>query len=173
MRRRDTGAGGIVMNRKIAAGAAAGLVGGLAFDVAMRLIPPRSGGSMMTFAAVSVHATRALVGWAVYLIYGILIGALFGWLLDDQKLDELPAMLWGALYGVGWCILAGLILVPVLRVTWPFSPAAIDEVRNAAFPLLVGHVIYGAILGLVWSWITRRSPARRAGAADAVRGRAA
>ena len=161
------------MNRKIAAGAAAGLIAGLAFDVAMRAIPARTGGSMITFAATAVHSTHPLAGWLAYAVYGVLIGALFGWLVANQPLDDGAAMVWGGLYGLGWWIVAGLVLLPALRPAWPFSITAIDQAREVAFPLLIGHVVYGVILGLAWSEITRRGSQRRPSAAALPRRHAA
>src|SRR5438128_3419504 len=50
---------------------------------------------------------------------------------------------------------AGLILVPVARGSWPFSTLAIDQSREVALPLLIGHIVYGGVLGLAWSNIAR------------------
>lgn len=142
------------MNRKIAAGAAGGLIAGVALDIVMRLMPARDGGSMIAFGAHTVHASSALAGWLAYLVYGVVIGAVFGWLLHTQRLDDLSSMVWGGLYGVGWGIVASLVLIPALRGAWPFSIAAVDQGREIALPLLIGHVVYGVILGLAWSRIT-------------------
>ena len=162
------------MNRKIAAGAAGGLIAGLALDIVMRIIPERDGGSMIAFAASTVHAANPLAGWIAYLVYGVVLGAFFGWLLHAQTLDDLAAMVWGGLYGVGWWIIAGLILMPALRAIWPFSIAAVDQAREIAFPLPIGHLVYGVILGLAWSRITKgTSLGQRADAARITHRRAA
>jgi hypothetical protein len=161
------------MSNRSAAGAAGGLIAGVAFDLVMRLMSAGSGGSMIAFAAGAVHASNPRVGWLVYPVYGVIIGAFFGWLLHDQPLDEGAAMLWGGLYGLGWWIITGLILIPVLRPSWPFSIAAVDRAREVAFPLLAGHAVYGVILGLAWSEITRRSAHRRPGATQIPHRRAA
>ena len=147
------------MSNRIAAGAAGGLIAGVAFDLVMRLMSAGTGGSMIVFAAGVVHASSPLVGWLVYPVYGVIIGAFFGWLVHDQTVEDAAAILWGGLYGVGWWIVAGLVLIPVLRPTWPFSIAAVDQAREVAVPLLVGHIVYGVILGLIWSQITRRTSA--------------
>lgn len=150
------------MNRKIAAGALGGLIGGLVLDVLMRALPAAGQTSMIAFAAEIVHASNPLVGWLGYPAYGIVIGALFGWLLQGQTLDDVRAALWGGAYGVAWWIIAELVAIPALLATRPFSAAAIDGARGVALPLLAGHVVYGLILGVAWSEISARlSPPHR------------
>lgn len=147
------------MSKKIAAGLVGGLIGGLGFDAVMRAL------SMIAFGATAVHAADPAVGWLVYPVYGIAIGACFGWLLHGQTLDDVRAALVGGLYGLGWWIIAEVILM---------STSAIDRARDVALPLLVGHVVYGVILGVVWSQITNRiSKDREPGAVDYAPRRAA
>lgn len=144
------------MGKKIVAGVISGLIGGLAFDALMYAFPAAGGASMIAFAAEAVHASNSLIGWLVYPVYGVVIGALFGRLLYySQTVDDVWATLWGGLYGVGWWIIAQLILIPILFAIRPLSSSAIDRVRDIALPLLVGHVLYGVILGFGWSRITR------------------
>jgi hypothetical protein len=82
--------------------------------------------------------------------------------------------MWGGLYGVGWWIVAELVLIPVLLAVWPLSITAVDRVRDVALPLLVGHVVYGVILGAVWSrFMEVRRPHRWAARPDAGTRRAA
>jgi hypothetical protein len=143
------------MNRKIAAGAAGGLIGGLVLDALMRVMPSASGQPMIAFAAGAVHASRPLAGWLAYSVYGVLIGALFGRLLSGPSLGDAATMVWGAVYGMGWWIVTGLVLLPAVLGVWPLSVAGIDRTRDVAFPLLIGHLAYGVVLGLAWSRITR------------------
>jgi hypothetical protein len=149
------------MGRKIVAGVMSGLIGGLAFDALMYAIPAAGGTSMIAFAADAVHPSNSLIGWLVYPVYGIVIGAFFGGLLYSQTVDDAWATLWGGLYGVGWWIIAQLVLIPILFAIRPLSSSAIDRVRDVALPLLVGHVVYGVILGFGWSRITRLAIRRR------------
>lgn len=159
------------MNRGIAAGAVAGLIAGLGFDAVMRVMPgagaPRS---MIAFVADVVHAPSHLDGWLVYPVYGVVIGMFFGWWLRDRRLDDLRAALWGGLYGIAWWIIAGLILIPGALGLWPLSALAVDRLRPVALPLLVGHLLYGVVLGLAAGRITgmmsrqaRSGPAHHAG----------
>ena len=148
------------MSRKIGIGAAAGLIAGVLFGVLMEFLPapvPIGGRiSMIVFAARAVHAQSALVGWLAYVVYGLIIGGIFGWLVHDQTLEEARSIVWGCVYGLGWWILAGLVLVPALRGAIPFSPSAVDAIHPVALALLMGHVVYGVVLGAGVPLITER-----------------
>ena len=140
------------MHKTVAAGAAAGAIGGVVFAGLMRLFPVGAEHrTMIAFAADLVRARSPLIGWLVYPVYGVAIGTLFGWLLGRSALDKARAAMWGGLYGVGWWIAAELVLIPSLLAVWPLSISAVDRVRDVALPLLVGHVVYGVILGFAWS----------------------
>src|SRR5262245_7613992 len=126
------------MHRTVAAGAAAGAIGGVVFAGLMRLFHVGADHrTMITFAADLVRAWSPLLGWLVYPVYGVAIGAFFGWLLRESGLDKARAALWGGLYGVGWWIAAELVLIPALLARWPLSISAVDRVRDVALPLLV------------------------------------
>ena len=82
------------MHKAIAAGVAGGAIGGVVFEVLMRLFPVGTEHrSMVAFAADLVRAGSPLAGWLVYPVYGIAIGALFGWLLGDGALVVLVEVL--------------------------------------------------------------------------------
>ncbi len=144
------------MSRAITAGAAGGLAGGLVFAALMRIMPDAAvQTSMIDFAADAVHVADRLVGWFVYVIYGVATGALFGWLRRDSRGDDMSAVVWGGLYGVGWWVIAEIVLVPALSGLWPLSIPAVARGRDVALPLLIGHVAAGTAMGLAWAWITR------------------
>jgi hypothetical protein len=150
------------MHKTLAAGAAAGAIGGIVFAGLMRLFPlGAEHRSMIAFAADLVRTGSPRLGWLVYPVYGVAIGALFGWLLGRSALDKVRAAMWGGLYGVGWWIAAELVLIPALLAVWPLSISAVDRVRDVALPLLVGHIVYGVVLGIAWSrFMEVRRPAR-------------
>src|SRR5438270_13513885 len=60
---------------------------------------------------------------------------------------------WGMLYGLAWWFIAPLTIMPILlggTVTWPMQAADI------LLPSLLGHLIYGATLGLGFLWLEHR-----------------
>jgi hypothetical protein len=147
------------MGKKIGAGVACGLIGGVALDALMRILPVRASDgsniSMITFIADAIHASNPWAGWLMFLAYGMVIGGLFGWLLHNRTLDAGPGALWGGVYGLCWWVVAGVVLVPALLGSLPLSSFARESLQRVAVPLLVGHIVYGVILGAAFSYITR------------------
>ncbi len=63
----------------------------------------------------------------------------------------------GALWGLVWWVLGGLILMPVLLGMPPFASLRMPEMRPVAIGSLVGHLIFGVILGLGFVRLMRGS----------------
>lgn len=133
--------------RAVGRGAVAGVVGGLLFTVVMVEI-----GFLGTVAAL-VGATSDLVGFAVHLAISVAIGASYGLAFRAQTYDAASALGWGVAYGLLWWVLGAITLLPVLLGGTPqwSADAAAD-----AFPSLVGHLAYGAGLGLVYHALEAR-----------------
>jgi len=141
--------------RAVGRGAVAGIAGGLLFTVVMVQI-----GFLGTVAAL-VGATSDLTGFAVHLAISVVIGASYGLAFRAQTYDPASGLGWGAAYGLLWWVLGAITLLPVLLGGTPqWSAAAAAD----AFPSLVGHLAYGAGLGLVYHalearfspwWLTR------------------
>ena len=147
------------MRVTIAAGGIAGLVGGVVLDAVMRIMHLGNGGdSMIGYGAGLMHTAHPAVGWLVYPVYGVLLGLAFGWLLQARDLDIGRATGLGLVWGVAWWLIASVLLVPAALGDWPLSPTAVDAVRRVALPLLIGHLVFGAILGACWGelrfWLT-------------------
>ena len=76
---------------------------------------------------------------------GSILGAVFGALVWHQRPGAGETFFWGLVYGVFWWYLGPLTLTPLVEgdnLSWDVSSA------QAGFPLLVGHVLYGAATGL-------------------------
>jgi hypothetical protein len=63
-----------------------------------------------------------------------------------------------------WWILGGLILMPVLLGMPAFAPLMMPPMRMVAMGSLIGHLLFGLILGGAFAWLYRRihyrAPAR-------------
>jgi hypothetical protein len=141
----------ITMRHRIAAGIGAGLVAGLTFAVVMRVLPVSApDGShitMITYAARLLRAGSPVAGWLAYVTYAVVLGALFGAFFPVGRRSRFRTALLGGVWGLGWFVVIGLGLIPALLGSRPLSTAALRELENVGVPLLVGHIIYGLILG--------------------------
>jgi hypothetical protein len=147
------------MNKTIGVGVLSGGLGGLVLDAVMRVLPVHAPDgraiSMIGYVGTAIHPSDPWIGWLAYILYGAVIGGIFGYLLGDRALGERTGAFWGGLYGIGWWVIACAILVPALVGKLPFTESARAAVRQVALPLLAGHVVYGGVLGAAFSWITR------------------
>src|SRR6266498_2641482 len=86
-------------------------------------------------------------GIAAGLLGGPVIGGIFGWLLGNRSQRIGAGLGWGALYGFVWWILGALILMPLFLGMPAFAPLMMAPMRPVAMGSLMGHLIYGIILG--------------------------
>lgn len=147
------------MSRKIGASVVAGLLGGVVFGLMMQVMtaPTPEGGRMPVIAMVGLMVGSPTIGagWLYHLFNSAVIGALFGWLLGDRVQGYASALGWGAVYGFAWWIIGGLTLMPILLGMPAFAPLMMPPMRMVAMGSLVGHVIYGAIMGVGFAWLYR------------------
>src|SRR5918994_1154300 len=136
---------------RIGASIVAGVIAGLVFGMMMQMMmaPTPEGGEMpmMAMVAKAVRSDSIAVGWLYHLFNSAVIGAIFGWILGGRVSGYASGFTWAAVYGVFWWILGGLILMPVLLGMPAFAPLLMEPMRPVAIGSLMGHVIYGLILG--------------------------
>jgi NADH dehydrogenase len=124
--------------RHLLAGAAAGLVGGL---VLVSTAPVQ--GYMSAFAALAGLPTGGDI--ALHLAVSTLMGVGFAAIFRYQPQGYAAMISGGTLYGLLWWIVGPLTLQPLLMgigPTWSLAQA------DAAFPSLIGHLLYGGVTGL-------------------------
>jgi hypothetical protein len=149
------------MGSKVTAGILAGLIAGVAFGIMMTAMhaPTPEGGSMpmMGMVAQVVGSNSLVVGWLYHLFNSAVIGGLFGWILGSRITGYGSGTGWGATYGVLWWVLGGLILMPMFLGMPAFAPLQMPMMRPVAFGSLVGHLVYGVILGTSFVAVRRRA----------------
>lgn len=158
------------MRQRIAAGTGAGFVAGLIFAVMMRILPVSAPDgrhvTMTAYAARLIHAGSPRAGWLVYLAYAVVLGALYSAAFFAGRTGGLRAASLGGAWGLGWFVLIGFGVVPALLGDRPLSAAALQEMTNIGVPLLVGHIVYGLVLGtgfnLILGAVTRPGSSGRA-----------
>jgi hypothetical protein len=153
-----------MMQRNILAGVIAGLIAGAMFGIMMQMMsaPTPDGREMpmMLMVAQVVGSDSLAVGWLYHLFNSAIIGATFGWLLGSRTAGRIGAgAAWGAVYGFGWWILGALILMPLLLGMPAFASLRMASMRPVAIGSLMGHLVFGAVLGIGFAWLRRQGSA--------------
>ena len=147
------------MRSKIGAGIVAGLIAGVVFGVMMQMMtaPTPNGGKMPMMAMVAkvVRSDSIAVGWVYHLFNSAVIGAMFGWLFGNRATSYGSGFGWGAAYGVIWWVLGALILMPMFLGMPAFAP--LKMMMPVALGSLVGHLMYGVILGVLFARFRSRA----------------
>lgn len=130
-------------------GIAGGIAGGLAFGVMMQSM------GMIPMVAMLVGSESVAVGWAVHLVNSVVIGGIFGLLAGRHLLAPAFAVAAGLVYGVAWWVVGALLLMPA-RLGMP-----VFQLDTTAWRSLMGHLVFGLILGGVSTVLMRRSRGAR------------
>jgi hypothetical protein len=133
--------------RLLGRGVVAGTLGGLLFTVVMVQL-----GVLSTVAGL-VGSTSPLAGFLVHLVIANLIGISYGLLFRRQSYDAGSALGWGVSYGFFWWILGPLTLMPILLGA---PPQWAVEAAAGALGSLIGHLVYGAGLGITFYLLEAR-----------------
>jgi uncharacterized membrane protein YagU involved in acid resistance len=132
--------------RALVGGGLAGVVGGWAFGTWMAHV------HFFPLIAGIVHSTSPGVGMTLHFAIAIVIGASFGLLFQPEIRGFGSSMGYGAAYGIVWWLVGPLTLLPGLThrsVDWTAAHASIE------FGSLVGHIVYGVIVGIVYAAVDR------------------
>lgn len=139
----------------LAAGALGGLLGAAAMGALMRTVRRENPLPSEVFAAQFIFDGDPLDhrywGLAIHLLYGTLAGVVFGYLLAAYvgavaDLSVTYAIGYGGAWGlVLWILSFGWLAV--LGTMERITQLSTDEQILEVFLILVGHLIYGAVLG--------------------------
>ncbi len=127
------------LRRDILAGGVAGLTAGLTAALAMHAQ------GMATEATGLLGLSPSGVGLVLHLIASALVGAAFCVILRYQPHSYAATLSTGLLLGLLLWIVGPLTLPPLLRGEGP-SWSVVEASR--AFPSLLGHLLYGGLIGL-------------------------
>ena len=138
--------------RELKWGAYGGVAGGLIFGAMMGMM------GMLPMIGSMVGQPTAAVGFVVHMVNSVIIGAGFA-IVFGRFVSGTPRGIGvGLAYGGAWWILGPLTFMPLFMgmgfgVNWNAAAAV------AMFPSLVGHLMFGSILGLVYNWLRQRDGA--------------
>ena len=135
---------GVLTPTRIGAGIVGGLVGGVMFGILMQMM------DMIPMVAMLVGSEAVAVGWVVHLAISAFIGATFAVLFGRYATSVGISTAIGIGYGVVWWVLGGLILMPAKLGMDLFM------FNTMAWQSLMGHMIYGLLLGAVYGLLAPR-----------------
>jgi uncharacterized membrane protein YagU involved in acid resistance len=125
-----------------------GLAGGVIFGGMMGMM------GMLPMIAKMAGSSSPAIGFGIHLIISAIIGATFAIVVGDRLRTVGSLIAAGLVYGLAWWFLGPLTLMPLmmgmgLGVNWTVNA------MTGAMPSLVGHLVYGGILGGVYAWLQR------------------
>ncbi len=132
--------------RAIIVGGLAGIVGGWAFGKWM------AQANFFPLIAGLAGSDSMMVGMTLHFVFAVIIGASFGVLFQRDVRGYGSCMGWGAGYGLFWWFLGPLTMMPIWQgnhIDWSYQRG------GALFGSLVGHVVYGLIVGLIYAALDR------------------
>ncbi len=139
--------------RNIRIGVYGGWLGGVVFGAMMAMM------GMLPMIGKMVGHPSAVTGFLVHLVISAVIGASFAVLFDRLVQGVSSGLGYGVLYGGIWWLLGPLTLMPFMMgmgfgVNWNATAA------SQMLPSLIGHLIYGGILGVSYAWLRSRQSYR-------------
>jgi hypothetical protein len=129
-----------------------GLAGGLVFGVMMSMM------GVLPMIGKMVGHPSVLAGFAVHMMISAGIGASFAVLFGRVVHAARSGLLAGMSYGGLWWVLGPLTLMPWM-MGMGFGANLNLAAARAALPSLMGHLVYGVVLGLVHGLLARRARA--------------
>jgi hypothetical protein len=132
------------VTHRVVYGIIGGLAGGVVFGVLMQLM------GMIPMVAQLVGSEAVVVGWLVHLAISAFAGAMFALLLGSRAYTYGPAVLLGLIYGVVWWVVGALLIMPARLGMDVFV------FNTTAWQSLMGHLLFGLVLGLVYATMARR-----------------
>lgn len=140
-----TGSRPLVSFRSVPVGIVGGVAGGIVFGLMMQVM------GMLGMVGMLVGTDSLAVAWVVHLLISAGIGAGFGLVLAPRVRGLGTGLGLGAAYGLVWWVLGPLLLMPA-ALGMP-----VLNVDATAGQSLLGHLVFGLVLGAVVALARRRA----------------
>jgi len=137
-------------------GAGAGFVSAIAMGLAFTVLEPAL---LVEFIpGLYGFAGSLVVGWVAHLAHGVLFGLVFAIVMDDPSLVGVSGRVWtsvvaGVVFGIVLAVVGMGVVMPMWSRAVGLSLSL--EVPFVTGPLLVGHVVFGAVLGAIFPFVDR------------------
>jgi uncharacterized membrane protein YagU involved in acid resistance len=125
-------------------GVLGGLAGGVVFGVMMQAL------GMIGMIAMLVDSESIAVAWGVHLVISALFGAVYGAVVAPRISGWGAGLGTGLLYGALLWVVGPLLLMPAMMGMPVFT------INTGALQSLVGHLVFGLVLGAVVVALSRR-----------------
>ncbi|SIS14799.1 hypothetical protein SAMN05421752_11456 [Natronorubrum thiooxidans] len=135
------------------AGTVGGIIAALAFGILMSVQTP----AVLEMGIPAMYGLEGgLAGWLIHVSHGAVLGVVFAALLTATKrphLGPVKSTAAGLVYGVVvWAVLA-VVVMPIWLSTVGFAMA--PAFPNIDMMSLVGHAVYGIVLGIAYAFLER------------------
>jgi hypothetical protein len=127
-------------------GGLAGILGGWAFGQWMAKV------NHFPLIAGLIHLSSPNAGVALHFVFAFIIGATFGLLFQRDVRGYGSCLGWGFGYGIFWWFLGPMTLMPLWQgrsLDWSYHHG------QELYGSLVGHVVYGLIVGTIYAAVDR------------------
>lgn len=135
------------------AGAVGGIIGAIAFGILMSVQTP----AVLEMGIPAMYGLEGgLIGWLIHVSHGAVLGIAFVALLSAANrsgLGILESTAAGLVYGLVVWLLLAVVVMPIWLSTVGFAMA--PAFPNIELQSLVGHAIYGVVLGLAYAFLER------------------
>ncbi|MGH7390656.1 MAG: hypothetical protein ACREM3_14530 [Candidatus Rokuibacteriota bacterium] len=152
------------MRSRIGAGIVAGLVAGIVWGVLLTLMqtpmPPGDTPSMMTRIGRAVGSESLAAAWGAHLLISVALGVLFALIVGRRARRPEAAVAGGLAYGLVVWAIGGQVVMPLLLGEPVFGFVRTLGAIPYAIGSLLGHVIFGTVLGGGVAWLNRTDEAQ-------------
>lgn len=113
----------------------------------------------VAIAGLYGQAGNLVVGWLAHVVHGTLFGVVFALVLAEPGLYHLTDWPWktvlaGIVYGVVLAVGGAGIVMPIwLELLGGPAP---ETIPSLSAPMLVWHLLYGAVLGILFPYVEDR-----------------
>lgn len=139
--------------RQFSATALAAIAGGVAMGIVLWSLTdtlPAIGG---------LYGVQSLtIGWIIHLFHSVVFGILFVTIVEGPlfRLDRSPGS--RVALGVGYGLLLWVVAAGFVMPVWLNAVGIDSSIPRLTLPSLVGHVVWGALLGGLYSLLANRRP---------------
>lgn len=132
-------------------GVVGGLAGGLAFGALMSLMTPMVL-QMAIPALYGLEGPAGAIGWIIHMSQGAVLGVVFAAIAgvaleSDASIGKTVAT--GTVYGIAVWVVFAVLVMPIWLSAVGFAGA--PPLPNIGVESLVGHTVYGIVLGAVYA----------------------